>query len=45
MGKNDSKADKEKMQAEKRRRRFWAFAQLIVGNWTRNKFNFSFDKS
>ncbi len=43
MKKEKGKEDREK--TEKRRKRFWDAAQLIVGSWIRRKFDFSFDTS
>lgn len=41
----DANKEKERLKAEKRRRRFWDAVQLLLGGWLRNKFNFSFDRS
>lgn len=43
MAKDKKAIDKEK--ADKRRKRFWDAAQLIVGPWVKQKFDFTFDQS
>lgn len=43
MAKERGKEDREAI--EKRHRRFWDAAQLIVGRWIRQKFDFDFDGS
>ena len=43
-GQNINK-DKEKEKADRRRRRFWDAAQLLLSVWLRSGFNFSFDES
>ena len=45
MAKENNNKQKEKEKDAKRRRRFWDFAQLIVGRWIKSKFNFTCDKS
>lgn len=41
MKKNSKKSEAERNREDKRRRRAWAAAQLIVGPWIRWKFNYS----
>ena len=43
-GQNINK-DKEKEKADRRRRRFWDAAQLLLSVWLHSGFNFSFDES
>lgn len=37
--------DIEREKADRRRRRFWNCAQLVVGAWLENRFDFSFDEN
>ena len=45
MAKQNNDAEKERIKADKRRRRFWDAVQIILIGWLKSSFNFSFDKS
>ncbi len=43
MAKQDSNRERER--AEKRRRRFWVFAKIVLGGWLTRKFRYEIDES
>ena len=43
MAKQSKDKDKERIAADKRRKRSWAFSQLVIGPWMSRKFDFSCD--
>lgn len=45
MAGKDNSNNKEKEKADRRRRRFWDAAQLLLHCWLGGKFNFSYDES
>ena len=43
MARQNSNKEKERIAADKRRKRSWAFSQLVIGPWMSRKFDFSCD--